>query len=540
MSVHHVWRLSRVLLSSQLRSGRSQSDPRSLWGRPVVLVILDLAVYIAVAALVHAALGALGPSAIPLITPYVLQLLALLPVLAVGVVLVAGVMFEFTTTGRFSSSDAANWLPVSPTEYVTASALSVALIYSMAVAFALGAALPLAAALGMLPVYAACSALSVLGLVEGGLLVEMLRSTTQRATSAFSGRKGKVTLIGRAILFLVVILLFEVAFNPVLLLPLLGALASTTSLSAFVPFLWPTGALEALRTGAPLTAAAFVAAQLSFLGVLAWAAAALRRRFWSPSPAEIRLEAHVYGGRHPWLELIGLGRRESALLSKDLTGLVRRREMLPMLVTPIVLAVLGFLQSGPSTGTFSASTMVLWIAFVAGFFALLLSITALGQERRAIVGLFAVPLAARELFRAKLAGPLLLSPVFLVAMAATAALTGALSWAEALGTTALALGAVLVGTFLGLSIAARYSDFQERPRAQYVRPWAMAIGMLGGLGLIFAIVVPATAWIASVNPWQAATILPGLGSALVAAAAAGVLYRISRSGFERFLRELPY
>lgn len=538
MDWHRVGRLSGVLLASQLRSGRSQSDPKSLLGRPLFLFALDAAVFLALFGLVSAGLRALGNDATAVLAPYVVQLLVFEPLLAVGVVLVAGVMFEFTTTARFATSDAANWLPVSPPEYVAASALSVALIYSMPVGFLLGAGLPLALALGELPLYGLGAALSVLGLVEGGFLIEMLRSTTQRASGAFSGRKGKVALLARAAVFLVVILLLEVAINPVLLLPFLSALSSAGTVTSVVPLFWPSAALGALLQGAFGPMAAYLAGQVVFVAVVAWAAGYLRSRFWAPTPAEIRMEAHAYGGAHPGLALLGLDRAEAALVSKDLAGFVRRREMLPMIVTPVVLALLGFLQLGGPGNAFTGGVMVLWVAWVAGFFALMTSITALGQERRAVASLFAFPLSARSLFRAKLSEPMLLSPLLIGGMALAAVATGRLDPAQTAWTAILGLGTALVGTLMGLSVAARFSDFQERPRAQYVRPWAMATGILGGLALVFVIVLPAMVWIASADPWGWPTAGLGLLSLGLGGVATVGLFWAARAGFDRFLTEL--
>src|SRR5208282_374634 len=143
MDLHRVRRLAGTLVASQLRSGRSSSDPTSPFGQPALIAAVDLVLFLAAFGL---ALGAVRASSLTGVGARTLgnALLPFLPLVAVGVVLVAGVMFELTTTAKFAGSDAANWLPITPAEYVAASAAAIAYTYSPAVALALGVLLPFA------------------------------------------------------------------------------------------------------------------------------------------------------------------------------------------------------------------------------------------------------------------------------------------------------------------------------------------------------------------------------------------------------------
>ena len=280
--------------------------------------------------------------------------LPLLPLVAVGVVLVAGVMFELTTTSKFAGSDAANWLPVTPTEYVSASASAIAYTSSPALAIALGALLPIALLGGLAGLYALTAFLSLVALFEGAVLVEMVRSVTQRASSVTAGRRGQVNLILRAVVLIVVILALQLAFNPVFLLALAQRLSAVGIVTSFVPFFWSTEALTQWAAGSLAIGAGFAAGQLAFVGLLLYLASDLRRSYWVPSPTEVRLEPHRYASRSSFLALLGLSTAESAMVSKDLKGLVRRREMLPTLVVPIVLVIL-VLVEGKALGGFVSS-----------------------------------------------------------------------------------------------------------------------------------------------------------------------------------------
>ncbi|HYK93875.1 MAG TPA: hypothetical protein VEY07_07540, partial [Thermoplasmata archaeon] len=397
MDARRIVRLSWVLLASELRSGRSLSNPRSVFGRPIILGVIDLAIFLGVFALGFAGLSAFGGAAPIGLAVLAQQVLVLVPILTVGAVLVTGIMFEFSAGPRFATSDTVNWLPLTPQEYVAGSTIAIALVYSVAPAFVLGACFALSLYLGLMPAFALTTGLSVVALFQGGVLIEMLRAITQRTASALSGRKGRVTLVLRAALFILIILAFQLAFNPILLAQVLGAVAGIGTASTFVPFFWSTRAIVAYLAGEPILAAGFAVAQLGFVAALLYIAADLRVRLWAPAPAEVQLERHEFGAGHGTLSRLGLTARQASLVWKDLVGLGRRREMLPFLVMPFVLGLLGFLQPG-SGGSPDRTMLGLWGAWVSGFFALLLATTSLGQERRALPTLFSLPLTGRDLF----------------------------------------------------------------------------------------------------------------------------------------------
>ncbi len=97
-------------------------------------------------------------------------------------------------------------------------------------------------------------------------------------------------------------------------------------------------------------------------------------------------------------------------------------------------------------------------------------------------------------------------------------------------------GAVAVG-FWGLVFAARYSDFQDRPRPQYLRPSAMVAATMSGMCILFAVLIPGALALA-------ATGALALGGAVLCVALAvgfsGIGWYLSRSGFDQLFRELPF
>ncbi len=532
MNLHRVRRLASVLVASQLRSGRSTSDPTSWLANPGLLAVVDVGLFgvaTALALLVVRAAGISREVWAQLLTP----LLPFLPLVGLSVVLVAGTMFELVTTARFSGSDAAHWLPIEPSEYAAASAMAIAYSYSPTVALALGGLLPVALAAGALLPYAVAAVLSVLALLEGGWVIEIVRAVGQRAGSVTASRAGRATVVVRAVLLIVVILAVQLAFNPILLLSFLHDASQVLFVTQVVPFLWATQSVLDFLHGDPILGLLFAVLQAGFLLVLAEVAGRTRARFWVATTAEERGGPVRYAGGHPWLAAAGLTVPEAAVAAKDLKGFVRRREMLPTLVVPIVFVVLIFVEGGP----LGPVGVVLWLGWIVGFFGLILATTSLGQERRSLQMLLATPITPRGLLRAKVAA--LLVPVGIAGTMVGLAV-GIFYGFDPLHCLALVAVSATAGVELalwGLVFAARYSDFQDRPRPQFVRPTAMLAATGSGSAILFAFLVPAALALAGTGPivWVA-----GTAAVVVAAVGATASLAWSRSGFDRLFRELPF
>ena len=532
MSLHRVRRIADTLIASQLRSGRSGSDPKSFFGRPALIGLIDGGLFLTALGLATVSLDESHLSASQLAS-LTSSFLPFVPLIAVGVVLVAGLMFELTTTAKFAASDAANWLPISPGEYLGASVSAIAYTYSPAVALTLGGLLPFAYLGGNVPLYAATAAFAVAALVEGAILVEMVRAATQRTSSITVGRRGQVNLVLRAFVLVLVILLLELAFNPVFLIGIAQRLSTVAVVTAVIPFFWSTESLTQWAGGNLNVGAGFAVAQLAFIAALGYLAVDLRERNWVPTPTEVRLEAHRYAARNPLLALFGLSAAESALVAKDLKGLLRRREMLPTLVIPVVLVVLVVAEGGALGGPVS----VVWIGWVAGFFSLLVAGTSIGQERRALQLLYAFPLSPRIVLRAKAAFVLVPSIVVALGLSVVVGLFFGLPPAVFLGVLLLVVTVSVVLTFWGLAFASRYSDFQERPRPQFLRPGGMLVATGSGMALLFAILIPGAVALLYPSGFSVPLGLMGVGIALITGS---VAVSWTRSGFEQLFRELPF
>jgi hypothetical protein len=539
MELRRVRRLAWVLIASELRSGRGASDPKSLLGQPVFLLIIDAFVAGAIAIGGTVFLRAASPAAPGLVALAVSEALPILPLFTLGGVVLAGLLFELNRSVKFSTSDAANWLPLTPREYVLASSSAIAYSDSLIGALAIGVAIAIGAASSAWPVAVLSIALAINGLLAGALVVEMIRATTQRAAAALSGRSGRFALVGRLALFVVVIVVFEVFFSPLLLYRLVGAVTTLGTWSYGVPVLWPSLAVETWMAGRYALSAGLLALSGALTAVFVVGAASLRVRFWAPAPAELRMEVHEYSEVHPVLRRLGLDRVEAALVAKDLRGLVRRREMLPVIAIPAVLLVVIAITGATDGGSSGVGFLGLYAGWLCGFAALWMATTSFGQERKALQTLYQLPITALSIYRAKRALPVLFAAGYAgVLIVAIAVLEPTSPWVLA-GLLVAYMAAGVLSALLGLAFASRFSDFQERPRPQFIRPWAMILAMVLAVPLNFGILLVTVLILATVATGGALpyALLAGLvGFVIVAGWGLG---HLARSGTLKLLREFP-
>ncbi len=524
-------------MASQMRSGRASSDPGSFFGRPRAIALADAGAFLLfffgsyyAGRLLEGFSPGFAASVLPGFLPFV-------PLLGVAAVLVGGLMFEFAASARFATSDAVNWLPVTSEEYVVASSAALAGLYSFSIALLGGVALGIGTVAGELPIALFAVALGVVGLFEGALLIEVLRALTQRA-GTLGKRRGSAALVVRAAGFLLVFLVFELFFNPVILFAAAKSLSDVGPVGLAIPFLWGSEAVTAVLNGNVPVAAFTVAGQVLLLAGTAYAAARCRARYWVPTGGEVEFEAHAYGPTHSALGALGLTRPEAAIVAKDLRGLVRRRELLPVLLLPFVIGIVLLAEDSGARGG-ADSFFTLWlIAWVSGLSGLILAASSFGQERRGLIHLYMLPVAPGSVLRAKAVGALLVSlPIGLALAVAGIAITRPPLPALPGALLTLTL-AVVEGTAVGLLFATRYSDFQDRPRPQFVRPMPMLGAtvvqfLLGGgtvaVGLALSFGGPT--FLLSPPVIVAAVLVVG-------AALGGILVLTARNG-RRLLEELP-
>ncbi|MGA2666461.1 MAG: hypothetical protein ABSF83_16105 [Nitrososphaerales archaeon] len=459
MDARKIFAITIALSKSQLRASRSGASGWGFLRRPSIILILDaiaFAVALGIGYVADTFIQALDTVSssganIQLYSQIVngfKELMVFIPVLVPGMVLIAGVLFELNVSAKFSGSDTVNWLPITQTEYVIASALSVAYNYSLTVAIVLGLTLAPAIGMGLGWLWVGMTLTSVFTLFTGGSLVEILRATMNRVGSIVAKRARRGAFVFRLALMALVVLAFETVFNPALLIVVVNGLSGTFSAFVFVPIFWGAVAVQAIATGQTLRVVLFSAGTVAFTAALVWVATKVRSRYWSPVAFAVTITSSEYAPRTSSLRRLGMTGTEAAIVKKDLKGITRRRELSSILIIPIIFTAIflfeGFANSQIGGGGASSPISASQILRAKAFVALVLSLGA----TFAVLAIFSVISRAAPLMVAE---------------------------------NALIAGSIAVEEVaIGLAFGARFPDFQEKPRPRFVDPiWLLVMTVVG-------------------------------------------------------------
>jgi len=539
--------IASVLIKSQLRSSRSGGFGTRLFSSPVVVFVLDIAVFAVAAGIVYLILGAVGalPSDMAtLLDTLTLQAVTSLPALIAPFILVAAVLFELSVSSKFASSDSVNWLPISQTDYVTASVLSVSYAYSFLPALALGVTLPLAARSGILYAWGLSGVLSLISLFAVGALVEIMRAAINRVSSLVYGKAGRGTIVIRLVVTVFVILVVELGFNPTILSSLIGSFTGVVNAAFFVPFFWPSVSISYYLQGASTLSFAFFGMSVFFAVLVLFAAVKVRARYWSPVPVTIEITSTTYEPRIGFLQSLGLTAAEAALVRKDFKGYTRRRELIPQLALPVVFVALLIVQqvsmSASGSGATAGNVYPFWL--IGGIMAIIVASSSVGQEGKAILNVYASPMTPRAFFRAKLLVASVFGWTTVLALLVASSILSSTSVGVFLASLAVSLIVAIECTLFGFALGTRYPDLQERPRPRFIRPLGLLLAMVVGILVAFVTALPLVLWPFMGNYFE------GLGVSFGIAVAGGiafgivvsiVAYRFALTGASELLAEIP-
>ena len=441
-----------------------------------------------------------------LLSPMLPKALAGIPSAIMFMAIIFGVLYEISQPIQSMNTDLVNWLPISPMEYVGGSTLSEAYIYSFLLCLLLGSVLGPAIAFGMGWAWLATAGLSILALLVGSLVVEILDATTNRISSSFYKKSGRSGILFRLIGTVIVLMLVQLIFSGYVVGFLLESIIQVALFAWFVPVVWPSLAVLGASQGNLVNFAVFSMLSIVFAVVLFVMAAEFRQRFWVPVPVSIKLSSGDYhpGRFHlPWI-----GATESALIQKDFRSLTRRREMARFLAIPFVLAfsiglsLVSFssdgIQGGPPFGF-----VVFFYILPITVFVVALSMTSIGQEGYAVWNIYAAPIKPNQIIRAKalFAGGLglLFGVAILTILSFLVGSIGANFWILLM----VGILAVLENSSMGLYFSARFPDFREMVRSRYVGVWGSVAGLLTSLAVSAATAAPvvlSVMWYGSVLP----------------------------------------
>lgn len=451
------------------------------------MLVIDAVLFAVPAGILQYSVSALPADIVVSLAPLVLQALISLPALMTFGVIVAGLMFELGQGSAVSSSEAVNWLPVSPREYVAASALSISSLYSFFLAFAAGIMLPLTLKFGVFSFFPLMIVLSVVSLFLGAFIVEFLRAITNRVSSTVYKKRGRLALAVRLVALVLLFSVVQLAFQPTVLYWVIGQIVGGIEVAWLVPFVWPSMALISLASSSWLQATLFVSLSFVFALVMYEAATVLRRRYWSPVPIAISVggpvgyvpEASVGGG-------FGFNAVASALAMKEFRALLRRKDLSRFIAIPVVIAISIFVPTLAQPGDMSGRGPGLFLAaFIPFLVPMMLSSISIGQEGTSIMNLLSLPIRPADLIRGKLA------PAWLISFLATFAIVGLMEviapmgLSDMLATVVVMSMAIFVNSFIGLGVGATWPDYTVGSRSRFITLKGFLVGFVfGGLATL--------------------------------------------------------
>jgi hypothetical protein len=491
MNLRVIIAISRIYSLSFLR--RRQSSPQTinkLIRRPLIILLLDLFAFI-----ICVFLGyiideiLLIDEELAFIGETINEMLIFVPALMIGLPLAFGILFEFSQAAKTFTTEAVNMLPIRADEYVLGSALSTIFILSPIISVVLGVTLGLVGIGGGLYIlWFSILALSILALSGGAFIVEIIRAITNRVSSAFYSRGGRSSVYIRFVLSVIIFLVAMLLFNFNFLFLLLEAYSVEIISAWYVPLLWPSIAILNLIAKNLLLAWIFGLLFLVFCVSCFFASVKLREKYWAPQPVSIKISSKLYRPRKGVLQRIGYAPVEVALIRKDLRGLVRRKEMIRIVVAPLfstVIMIITLLVT-PQTEELPLGLFNLFFLMGPILFGWLLGITSFGQEGESIPIVYSLPIGAKELTKAKISSSAFIALISLIAtLCLIYILLPASSVDFMLFFTLLSVLLTIEATIIGVAVGANYPDFTTTPRSRFITVTGSMVGIFFlGIGLL--------------------------------------------------------
>ncbi|MCX6649008.1 MAG: hypothetical protein NTV61_06420 [Candidatus Bathyarchaeota archaeon] len=475
---------------------------------------------------------------------YLSQFLVVLPSMTTFFCLIYGLLFEFNQSVFNVSVDAINWLPISAADYVLGSTLCTLYFSFPILAILIGVTLGLSVLAGTLWAWLLTMALSVLGAFIGGFSMELIRVAFNRASSSISRRSGRTAMIGRLVLSILIIALFSSVYNFNVIVKVTAWFTSVAGAAWFFPLIWPSLAILALLQVDAAGAIIYLALSVALTGAFFYAGARARAANWSPEPVTISFNSTPGKMKAPDARILGLTQAESAMVRKDLRGLLRRREMVSFLAFPFIMVIINVINGAYGEAfapESSLSTKMLFFA-LPGFGLLLLSFyvsaVGIGGEGSGFINLLSAPVSAREIAKAKIATALTPSVPGLAVIVAAVVLVLGVSPQITLLITVFGLVTIVESAVVGLAIGAHFADYTEVPRARFISPTGMLVGM-GALAAVIGVTFGAPQLTGMLNLGGWTWIVNTIIVAVIGVALSALIYRFAVSEVQKAYESAP-
>lgn len=422
------------------------------------------------------------------------EILIFVPSILIIMPIVYGVIFEFSQASSTSSTEAVNWMPITGQEYVLGSALSTIFILSPVISLLLGFTYGvIGIGRGLHLLWVSILLLSILALSGGAFLVEIIRAVLNRVSSAFYSRGGRSTIYIRFVISVIIFLIIVLLLNFNFLFFIIETYTIQISSAWYIPLLWPSLAIMAFVEMEVLRGILYGVLFLGFCVSIYFGSVKLRQMYWTPQPVSIKVTYAPYRPKKGLLDRIGYAQIEAALIRKDLRSLVRRKEMVRIVVAPLASTIIIVITLLTNPQMVYAPNGLSSLFFVMGpvLFGWLLGITSFGQEGEAMVNIYCLPITEKEVVKAKVSSSFFIALIALIVTLIFIYIVLPTSNQSIFLFAILSLILTIEATLIGVAAGAKYPDFRQLPRSRFLTMTGSVIGFiqLGSVMLIISLPV---------------------------------------------------
>jgi hypothetical protein len=461
-------------------------------------------------------------------------------------------MSQIQRMGVRSSIQLPYWLPITWEEHTLASTIA------HLIGFPLASIILFSSAIATVSIYLETTPLAILtifALVASAFLAstttEIFRVLQTRLIGAVYKSSGKAAVWVRFLGSLLFLIGFYVVWFALTsgggFITLIEMVAGAQEAVWFIPYVWLGVALASFMGGMLAQTVIFSLASLLFILVLFYVAVKLNTRFGLYEPPAITVSRGAYVPKVGFLGKLGFSSLEAAVIRKDFKAFTRRRELMYIFITPLVVILVPLMQylgiyGGPVPPE-ASRFLSAWILLAPGaIMAVMLGTMIIGEEGGSIWLFFSSPITARSLVKSKYAFIIIFSCIVMLVCGVIGILIARPSLDIAI---ALLIESVLLMFALGavsLGAGIKGADFTEVPRPRMVRPLTVVVYGLLCLLLALAILSPLIPYSVTMMNLPVPVSLPKIDlyvavsiSAVIAVVVTFVFYKIALKNAEEFL-----